>query len=61
MRWTIAAIVAALAAVVAVNVALLTYAGDRHDPVGRLSPIASLPAAPGPTAPLPRHAEREDD
>ena len=46
MRWAIAPIVVALAAVVAVNVLLLAYGGDRHDPVGRLSPVADLPAPP---------------
>lgn len=49
MRWAIAPIVVALAAVVAVNVLLLAYGGDRHDPVGRLSPVADLPAPPATT------------
>ena len=44
MKWAGASVVAALAAIVAVNVLLLTYGGDRHDPVGRLSPVARLPA-----------------
>ena len=38
MRWAVAAVVAALAAVVAVNVLLLSYTGDRHDPVGHSAP-----------------------
>ena len=42
------------------NVALLTFAGDRHDPVGRLSPVASLPAPASP-APALHAREREDD
>lgn len=46
MRWAIAPIAVALAAVVAVNVLLLAYGGDRHDPVGRLSPVADLPSPP---------------
>jgi hypothetical protein len=56
VKWVVAAL-AAVAAVVAVNVALLSYGGDRHDPVGRLSPVATLPAAPPAVAPH----EREDD
>jgi len=36
--------VVAVAAAIAVNVLLLGYGGDRHDPVGRLSPVANLPA-----------------
>ena len=42
MKWMVVA-VAALVAVVAANVALLRYGGDRHDPVGRLTPVTSIP------------------
>lgn len=62
MRWVVVA-VAALAAVVAVNVALLAYGGDRHDPVGKLSPLATLPSpapAPAPTTTV-QHGEHEED
>jgi hypothetical protein len=60
VRWILVA-AAALVAVVAVNVALLSYGGNRHDPVGRLSPIASLPGpAPAPAI-SPRAAHREGD
>lgn len=48
MRWTFVTIAVALAAVVAVNAVLLLYGGDRHDPVGRLSPVASQPGSPIP-------------
>jgi hypothetical protein len=39
---------AAVVAVIAVNVALLSFGADRHDPVGQLSPVATfpLPATP---------------
>lgn len=48
MSWIVVT-VAALTAVVAVNVALLSYGGDRHDPVGRLSPVATVPAPAPPS------------
>lgn len=48
MRWLVVA-AAALAAVVAANVALLRYGGDRHDPVGNLTPVASVPQHPAPS------------
>ena len=60
MRWVVVAVVACLVAVAAVNVALLTYSGDRHDPVGQLSPIANVQQQPQP-APAPARAEHEDD
>lgn len=50
MKWALAAVVVAVVAAVAVNVLLLGYGGDRHDPVGRLSPVASLPH-PSPAPP----------
>lgn len=53
MSWVVVA-VAALTAVVAVNVALLSYGADRHDPVGRLSPLTTLP---GPAPPSIRSGE----
>ena len=46
MRWAVAAVVVALAAVVAVNALLLAYGDQRRDPVGRLSPVANLVHAP---------------
>jgi hypothetical protein len=39
-------IAAAAAAAIAANFALLTYASANNDPVGKLTPHASLPAAP---------------
>jgi hypothetical protein len=48
VSWVVVT-VAALTAVVAVNVALLSYGGDRHDPVGRLSPVATVPAPAPPS------------
>ena len=54
MRWAVAAIVVALAAVIAVNALLLGYGGDRHDPVGRLSPVAGFVTPTGKVKPLPR-------
>lgn len=56
MRWTAVAVALALAAVVAVNVLLLFYGGDRHDPVGKLSPVVTQPGSPTPAP-----AEQEDD
>src|SRR5437763_30796 len=44
MRWVLVT-AAAVAAVVAVNVALLSYGGRQPDRVGRLTPIASMPAS----------------
>jgi hypothetical protein len=60
VRWAVTAAVAALAAVVAVNVLLLAYGGDRHDPVGRLSPVANLPARTVKARPLPQPAPVND-
>lgn len=64
MKWALVVVVA-LAAVIAVNAALLSYGGDRHDPVGRLSPVTTVPA-PSPTTPRPattseHHDQHEDD
>jgi hypothetical protein len=53
MRWVVAAVVVALVAVVGVNVLLLDYSGARHDPVGRLSPVANLTTQTVQTRPLP--------
>jgi hypothetical protein len=39
-------IAAAAAAAIAANLALLTYARANNDPVGKLTPHTSLPAAP---------------
>ena len=49
MRWLLLALVA-VAAVVAVNVALLSHSGAPNDPVGKLIPVASIPR-PTPAAP----------
>jgi hypothetical protein len=46
MKWALGAMLAALAATVTINVLLLGYGGTRHDPVGRLSPVANLPLVP---------------
>lgn len=43
MKWALVVLVA-LAAVIAANVVLLSFGGDRNDPVGQLSPVASLQA-----------------
>lgn len=37
---------AAAAAAIVANLALLGYASESHDPVGKLNPRASVPAAP---------------
>jgi hypothetical protein len=60
VRWVAGAIVLALVAVVTVNALLLAYGGDRHDPVGRLSPITHLPAPTGTPRPLPPPAPTDD-
>lgn len=39
-------VVAAAAAAIAANLALLSYARGGNDPVGKLTPHVSLPAAP---------------
>lgn len=39
-------VAAAAAVAIAANLALLGYAAENHDPVGKLSIHASLPAAP---------------
>jgi hypothetical protein len=39
-------IAAAAAAAIVANLALLGYASFSNDPVGKLSPVAHLPAAP---------------
>jgi hypothetical protein len=54
---------AALAAVVALNVALLGRGVERHDPVGNLSPIAPglRPASTAPVAPQPPSRREPDD
>ncbi len=43
---TVLLIAAAAAAAIAVNLALLRYASAGNDPVGKLNPRTSLPAAP---------------
>lgn len=43
------AVAVAVAAVAAASALLLTFGGDRHDPVGQLSPVAHI--APPPAAP----------
>jgi hypothetical protein len=39
-------IVAAAAAAIAANLALLDFASSANDPVGKLKPLARVPAAP---------------
>ena len=57
MRWIVVAAVG-FVLVLGANLALLGSGGDRHDPVGRLSPVAHVsPLGPAP-APVPG---REDD
>jgi hypothetical protein len=64
VKW-ILLVAVALAAVIAVNAALLSYGRDRHDPVGRLNPVAHLPAAGSTTETAPtttgERPEHEDD
>ena len=55
-------LLAAAAAAIVANVALLGLAGGRHEPVGRLSPRAELQApAKLPSAPAGEPDERADD
>ena len=59
---TVAAALAASAAVILLNLALLGYAQPRNDPVGNLSPRAALVPAPASRpAPVPRHDHEHDD
>ena len=53
MKWVFGVMLATLAATVTVNVLLLGYGGTTNDPVGRLSPVAYLPA--------PVHGPRRSD
>ncbi len=56
-----AALVLAVAALaIGANYALLGFATHRSDPVGKLSPVATLPAATVP-APATTVGERQDD
>jgi hypothetical protein len=67
MRWVIVATAAAVGAVIAANALLLVFGTNRHDPVGRLSPIAAYRPShvvqPSPAARTARVREwhREDD
>jgi hypothetical protein len=67
VKWLIVSVAVALAAVVAANALLLVYGGNRHDPVGRLSPIAKTRLNLTPQRPAPpvtrttRHTGQEDD
>lgn len=56
-----ALVLLAVVAAVAINVVLLGYAAQPKDPVGRLTPTATLPAAPPLSHPVPRPADGEDD
>ena len=66
MRVALAAVLvlAVVALTIGANYALLGFATHRNDPVGKLSPVARLGPATGPTAP-PRPAttvgEGQDD
>ncbi len=55
MRWAvIAAVILAVTAAIAVNALLLLRYGSGHtDPVGTLSPVASLPAPATPVTTIP--------
>jgi len=53
-------IAAAATAAIAANLALLGYASESHDPVGRLSIHASLPPAPANVI-RPEHGTGERD
>jgi hypothetical protein len=57
MKWIFGVMLATLAATVTVNVLLLGYGWTRNDPVGRLSPVAYLPAAYLPAAPAHTHVD----
>lgn len=65
--WRVLLLVLAVAAAAAaVNLVLLGYVGDRHDPVGKLSPVApGIVTTPGPaqtpTTPQRHDGEHEDD
>ncbi len=59
MRWSVLAIVVAVAATVGVNVVLLGHGVTRNDPVGRLSPVMHVPSAAQPVVP-PRTAGEDD-
>ena len=62
MRWAIlAAVILAVTAAVAANVLLLSYGADRTDPVGRLSPVANIPAPPSRPSPRPVTTSPADD
>lgn len=64
MRWVLLALTC-VAAVVAVNIALLSSStGTHHDPVGRLSPVsATIPSPSSGSVPpaAPPSAHPEDD
>lgn len=64
MRWIVVGVVVALVAAIGVNALLLGYGTNRHDPVGRLSPVANLQtptvATPTTTAQA-THTHSEDD
>jgi hypothetical protein len=53
VKVVVATTAVVLAAAAAVTMLLLNYGADRHDPVGRLSPVAQLPSrSPGQTSRL---------
>jgi hypothetical protein len=57
-----AALVAAAAAVILLNLALLGYAQPRNDPVGKLNPQAVLVDTPSPIPePLPPSKETDEN
>jgi hypothetical protein len=65
MKWIVVAVVVAVAAAIGVNALLLGYGTSRHDPVGRLSPVANLQnppvKTPTTTTTEPTHTHAEDD
>jgi hypothetical protein len=61
MKWVFGVMLATLAATVVINVLLLGYGGTRNDPVGRLNPVAYLPAPALPAHPTPTPAHGHGD
>lgn len=57
MRWAATLVAVIAAATAAAVTGLLFYGGDRHDPVGQLSPVAQMPAHTAPAT----HTRAEAD
>ena len=56
----LALVIAAAAAAIFANLALLDYASSSNDPVGKLKPQANVPAAPASVI-RPRHGHVSDE